>query len=207
VGGSSRIKDITLESGNVTDPTTGFDNETGSVSLETASPIKASYSATATAGLSYGQENYPATDEIFISFYLKIAAVPTGEIRVVRIADQANTVGALTLESNGKLTLRNFTTNLGVSATALTPGTIYRLGLHQKKGTGTNGILEGFLAIGDTSFTVPFASNSAQTFTTQADSVQVGITTSVGGTLTIDDIRLDTAAMPGPSIESLANGN
>ncbi len=145
VTGSSRIKDITLESGNVTDPTTGFDNKTGSVALETASPIKASGSVTATAGLSYGQENYPATDEIFISFYLRIAALPSGQIRVVRISDQANTVGALTLESNGKLTLRNFTTSLGVSTTALTPGTTYRLGLHQKKGTGDNAILEGFL--------------------------------------------------------------
>jgi len=79
------------------------------------------------------------------------------------------------------------------------PATVYRIAIHQKKGAGTNAVLERFLATGDTTFTTPFASSGSQTFTTQADSVQIGASTPTSGTLTFDDIRLDTVAMPGPS--------
>ena len=54
----------------------------------------------------------------------------------MRIADQGTTVGALTLETTGKLTLRNGSSSVGATTAALTPGTIYRIGIHQKKGTG-----------------------------------------------------------------------
>jgi hypothetical protein len=200
VTGSTRIKDITFENGSITDSTTGFDSKTGTVTLETASPIKGADSMTVTAGSSFGQENYSATDEIFISLYMRIAALPGGQVRLVRISDQGTTVGALTLEATGKLTLRNFVTSLGASAAALTPGTVYRIAIHQKKGTGSNAVLEGFLASGDASFATPFARSGTQTFTTRADSVQIGASTPTGGTPTFDDIRLDTGAMPGPSV-------
>jgi hypothetical protein len=198
--GSTRIKNITFENGSITDPTTGFDSKTGTVALETASPIKGADSIIITAGSSYGQENYPATDEIFISLYLRIAALPGGQVRLVRISDQGTTVGALTLEATGKLTLRNFLASLGTSTAALTPGTVYRIAIHQKKGTGSNAVLEGFLATGDADFTTPFSISNTQTFNTQADSVQIGASTSTGDALTFDDIRLDTGAMPGPSV-------
>ena len=80
------------------------------------------------------------------------------------------------------------------------PATVYRIAIHQKKGAGTNAVLEGFLATGDTTFSTPFASSGTQTFTTRADSVQIGASTPTGVTLTFDDIRLDTGAMPGPSV-------
>jgi hypothetical protein len=199
VTGSSRIKDITFENGNITDPTTGFDAQTGTIRLETASPLKGADSVTVTAGSSYGRENFSATDEIFISLYLRIGAIPTGQVRWVRITDQGTTVGAITLETTGKLTLRNATTNLGATTVVLNPGTVYRIGIHQKRGTGSNAGLEGFFATGDANFAAPFASNGSQNFTTQADSLQIGASTSTGGTVTFDDIRLDTGSMPGPS--------
>ncbi len=197
---SNRIKDITFENGSITDLTTGFDTKTGTVNITKTSPIKGADSMTVTAGSSYGQENYTASDEIFISLYLKIGAVPSGQVRLLRIADQGTTVGALTLETTGKLTLRNGSTSVGATAAALTPGTIYRIGIHQKKGSGSNAVLEGFMAAGDAQFTTAFASSTTQTFKTQADSVQVGASTSTGGNLTFDDIRLDTGVMPGPSV-------
>lgn len=119
---------------------------------------------------------------------------------MIRITDGGTSVGAITLDTTGKITLRSSTTSLGASSTALTAGTVYRIGIHQKKGTGSNGVLEGFLATGDAAFAAPFATNSAQTFTTQADSVQIGSSTGTVATATFDDIRLDTGAMPGPSI-------
>jgi hypothetical protein len=200
VTGSTRIKDITFENGSITDLMTGFDTKTGTVNISKTSPIKGADSMTITTGSSYGQENYTATNEIFISLYLKIGAVPSGQVRLVRIADQGTTVGALTLETTGKLTLRNGSSSVGATTAALTPGTIYRIGIHQKKGTGSNAVLEGFLATGDAQFITAFATNTGQKFTTQADSVQIGASTSTGGNLTFDDIRLDTGTMPGPSV-------
>ena len=63
---------------------------------------------------------------------------------------------------------------------------------------GSNGVLEGFVATGDANFGAAFALSDKQTFTTQADSVQIGGATSIVGSFTVDDVRLDTGAMPGP---------
>ena len=54
------------------------------------------------------------------------------------------------------------------------------------------------MGTGDASFGAAFASGLAQAFTTQANSVQIGATTGLAQ-LTVDDVRLDTGAMPGPS--------
>ena len=51
VTGSTRIKDITFENGNITDPTTGFDSQTGTIRLETVSPLKGADSVTVTVRL------------------------------------------------------------------------------------------------------------------------------------------------------------
>ena len=77
---SNGIKNITFENGSITDLTTGFDTKTGTVNITKTAPIKGADSMTVTTGSSYGQENYTATDEIFISLYLKIGAVPTGQV-------------------------------------------------------------------------------------------------------------------------------
>ncbi len=197
---STRIKDITFENGSIIDPTTGFDTKTGTVNVTKTSPLKGADSMAITVDTSYGQENFTATDELFISLYIKIGAVPAGQVRLVRVTDQGTSVGALTLETTGKLTLRNASTNVGATTTSLNPGTVYRIGIHQKKGTGSNAVLEGFLATGDADFTTAFAKSTTQTFKTQADSVQIGASTATGGNLTFDDIRLDSGTMPGPSV-------
>ena len=194
----ARVKDITFEAGSLTG-SSGFGSITGTPSLETASPLKGADSMTISTGTSYGTQTYTATDEIFLSLYIRLAAIPSAQVRVVRITDAGTSVGALTLETTGKLTLRNGSTSLGATTAALTPGTLYRIGIHQKRGTGSNGMLEGFVATGDANFGAAFASSGTQTFTTQADSVQIGATTGTAGSFTVDDVRLDTGAMPGPS--------
>ena len=196
---SSRLNDITFEAASLTGAS-GFGSATGTVSLETAAPIKGADSMTISGGNSYGTQPFTASDEVFISLYIRILSPPTGQIRVIRITDGGTSVGALTLETTGKITLRNGTSNLGASAAALVPGTIYRIGIHQKKGAGSNAVLEGFLATGDAAFSTPFAASSTQTFTTLADQVQVGSSTGVVGSATFDDIRIDNGSMPGPSL-------
>ncbi|MFN8505603.1 RHS repeat-associated core domain-containing protein [Kouleothrix sp.] len=107
-------------------------------------------------------------------------------------------VGPGSPTSSGTLQLKSGSTTLGTSA-ALSANTLYRIGIHQKKGTGADGVLEAFLAVGDAAFGAAFASSASQTFTSQASKLVVGATNSNAVDATFDDIRLDSAAMPGPS--------
>jgi hypothetical protein len=68
------------------------------------------------------------------------------------------TVGVIVLRTTGALQLRNNTTPIGSESSALTVGTLYRVGLRQKKGTGSNAILEAYLATGEAAFGAAFAS-------------------------------------------------
>ena len=98
--------------------------------------------------------------------------------------------------SDGKLQLRNGSTTLGTSAVALSVGTTYRVGLHQRRGSGNNAILEAYLAVDGVAFGGPFASNAAGTWTTPADRLRFGATSGGALSATFDDIRIDTAALP-----------
>ena len=82
---------------------------------------------------------------------------------------------------------------------ALSANTLYRVGLHQRKGSGANGLLEAFIATGDSAFGTPFGSSAGESFTTQATKFQFGATNSNAVNAMFDDIKLDSVAMPGPS--------
>jgi hypothetical protein len=79
---------------------------------------------------------------------------------------------------------------------ALVAGKIYRIGIHQKKGSGANDVLEAFVAEGDSPFTAPFASSSTQTFTTPASGFRLGATNGSALDIIMDDVRLDRGTMP-----------
>src|SRR5215216_4649562 len=97
--------------------------------------------------------------------------------------------------------LRNASNTVGSdSALALQPNILYRIGLHQKKGSGSNGVLEAFVVQGDTVFGTPFASMTNGGWTTKADRVRLGATNGNAVDLWLDDISLDNAAMPLPTV-------
>jgi len=199
-GGSVRLKDITFEDGSLTHPVSGADSVTGGVVLNSASALQGVYAANIpTVSGAYLTENFSGADDVYMSFYLRVNAVPGGDVRVALVSNAGTSVGSLVLRSNGALRLKNGATTIGVDSPALVVGAVYRVGVHQKKrGTGANAVLEAYLAAGDAAFGAPFASTLSGTWTTQADRFRLGATT---GTLnaTFDDIRLDTGAMPGPS--------
>jgi hypothetical protein len=56
-----------------------------------------------------------------------------------------------------------------VDTAPLSIGTLYRVGIRQKQGTGSNAILEAYLAEGDAAFGAPFAVMTSGTGTTPAD--------------------------------------
>ena len=128
--------------------------------------------------------------------YLKLHALPASDARILLIANSGANVGVLMLRSTGALQLRNNSTPVGADSTALSVGTLYRVALRQKKGTGSDAILEAYLATGDAAFGSPFASTSAGTWTTQATNLRLGATAAVAVNATVDNIRLDSGSLP-----------
>src|SRR5258706_5113811 len=165
---ATRIKTISFEGANLIDPTTGADAlSTAKPTLESSAPLKSAYSARIpNTGSTYLQENFSGVNELYVSFYLKLTALPAATTQIALISNGATPVGNLRITSGGILQLYNNATLLGSGATALTAGTLYRIGLHQKKGTGSNAVLEVYLASGDALFGSPSFANTTQTFIT-----------------------------------------
>ena len=196
--GGTAVKDITFEGGSLTDPASGADLSVGTVMLETAAPVKGTYSARIpNAANAYLEENFTAADDLYLSFYVRISQLPSADVRIAQISDAGSTVGNVYLLANGRLRLRNGSTTIADSA-PLSAGQIYRVGFHQRKGTGANAVLEAVVATGDAGFGAPFAALSTGSWTTAADRLRIGSTIAVAVDLVLDDIRLDAAVMPPP---------
>ena len=191
---TSSIKDATFEGG-LTDPATGVDSVAGTVTLETASPLKGTRSARIATTSSWLEETFTATNDLYVSFYLRLTALPAADARLVLISNSGTTVGNLLLRTTGALRLRNGSTTIGSDSPALTVGQLYRVGVHQQRGAGTNAVLEAFLALADNPFTTSFARTTIGTWTTATDRFRLGATTGTVNVV-VDDIRLDAFAMP-----------
>jgi PKD repeat protein len=193
--GSARIKDITFEGASLTGGSTGADVANGTVTL--ASPgLKGTYAAAVNSATSYLTENFSAADELFVSFYFQLNSLPSSNARIAQILNGSTTVGDILVTTSGKLRLRNDSTAIGTDSAALSVGTVYRIGLHQKKGSSGNAVLEVYLAAGDVPFGSAFASSATQSFTSQATSFRFGATNANVLIAQFDDILLDSAAMP-----------
>ena len=199
--GGNPIKTMTFEGTSLTDPVTGADSVTGALVRETASPILGSGSVripNLSAG--YVQEGFTAAPDLFVAFDLRLTARPLSSSRMLLISDQGTTVGNLQVLPTGQLRLRNVSTTIGVDSTALVVGTVYRVGIHQRKGTGSNGVLEAFLAPVGGAFGSPFATLTTGSWTTSADRIRLGATAGGALDVTADNIALDAGAMPAPPI-------
>lgn len=194
------IKAITFEGTSLDDPSNGVDSVSGTVARETSSPIKGAVSARVpnNAG-GYMTENFAATNDLYVSFYFKLNAKPSSDARIAFLSNGGTTEGNLILRSTGALRMRIGSTTVGQDTPPLAIGQIYRVGLHQKKGSGANAVLEAFLAQGDAAFGAPFASTASGAWATQADRLRFGATNSQTIDATFDDVKLDAVAMPGPS--------
>ena len=150
------------------------------------------------------QENFTATDDLFVTFRIRVTTLPTGSPRMMMLSSAGTTSGNLLLTSTGRLRLRLDGTVVGADSAPLVPGTTYVVGLHQKRGTGSNGVLEAFLAADGAAFGAPFAGQTNGTWTTAMDRMRIGATNSTAVNLVLDDILLASGAMPaGPLASSL----
>jgi hypothetical protein len=118
------------------------------------------------------------------------------------LSSAGTTSGNFLLTSTGRLRLRLDGTVIGADSAPLVPGTTYRVGLHQKRGTGSNGVMEAFLAADGAAFGAPFASRTNGNWTTGMDRMRIGATNSTAVNVLLDDILLATGAMPAGPLAS-----
>lgn len=188
---------ITFEDGSLVHPVTGVTRVSGNVVLDNTSAIKGVYAASIhTTDSAYLEEAFPGADDVLVSFYLKINSLPSVDVRIAQISNDGTTVAAMVLRQNGQLRLRHNSNTIGSETAPLLAGAIYRVGIRQKRGTGADAILEGYLATGDDPFVTPFAGTTLGAWTSPADRVRLGATNSNALDALFDDITLDFGAAP-----------
>jgi hypothetical protein len=216
---NSRIKDITFEDGtpSLVNPNTGVDrNLNGRVVLQSLSPLKGLYSARVpNVDSAWVEQSFAGADDLYVSFYLRLGAVPASDERIVQVLNGTSTVlGNLWVKTNGTLCLKyngfwsggSISTACTPTATPLTPGVSYRIGLHEVRGNGaSNAVLEGFWATSTQTTLQRFTSSSIAPsapgyFTLPATSWRFGATLSaIALDATFDDTKLDRSFMPAAS--------
>jgi len=209
---TTRVKTMTFDGASLTDTATGADLTTPTPStlvLTTTGALKGGYSVSVpNIANSFLREDFTAANEIYVTLYLRLDAVPTSSTRIVQISNVTNgvstTISELQVLTSRKLRIRNNGTMVGLDSAALTVGKLYRVGIHQKATSTNTSILEAFLASGDDQFASAFAANSTLTISLATTRVNVGATTSSNViAITVDDIAIDTAALAQPSVNGL----
>jgi Galactose oxidase-like, Early set domain/Carboxypeptidase regulatory-like domain/Kelch motif len=193
--GGTPVRQMTFEGG-LLDPSTGVDSATGVVALDTASPIHGTASARFANTTGYLQESFPATADTYLTMRVRIVALPAGSPRIVFLSNAGTTVGNITLSSAGRLRLRDASTAIGAESAPLAAGNTYLIGLHQSRGTGSDGVLEAFVAPDGGTFGAPFARTTSGAWATSADRTRFGATNGTAVDLTIDDVLLASGGMP-----------
>ncbi len=194
-------KTLSFEAGTLLDGTSGGDSTLGTMQLDTATPLSGGTSlrtaGVATSGI---VQNTTATDQLYVALLVRLDATPTASGELLRLRNGGTTLATLTVKTNRQIEVRQSGAGYGLS-TALTVGTVYRLGLRYTKSTsGANGILEGWLAPVDTAWTTShrFVNATAVTIPSQVTSLVIGTpATGVLVPLTLDDVVLDTGVLPG----------
>jgi YD repeat-containing protein len=205
---TTRIKTMTFEGASLTDAATGSTTTfpvPSTLVLTTTGALKGGYSVSVpNIANSYLREDFAAANEIYVTLYLRVDALPSSNTRIVQISNGSTTISELQVLTTRKLRIRNNGANVGLDSAALEVGKLYRVGIHQKT-TGTNtSILEAFLASDDGQFTNAFAGSSTLTISAMASRVNVGATTTSNViAITVDDIAIDTASLAQPSVNSL----
>jgi hypothetical protein len=195
------LRSISFEGG-LLDPTTGVDSQSGVVTLDTSLPIHGTASARFGNTTGYLQESFPATADTWVSFRMRLDALPAGAPRIFILTNAGITIGNVTLSSTGRLRLRNASTAIGVESAPLQAGATYVVGVHQTQGTGGNAILEAFVASDGQPFGAPFARLTSGAWTTSADRIRFGATNGTAVDLTFDDVLVASGGLPAPIASS-----
>ncbi len=181
------------------------DSSTGaSIAITTTSPLKHTYSVDVpNVGSNSIRFNVTAADTLYVSTYVRVDTLPAGATRAIQILNTLGTTRAGFVISftgaNILLRVQDGTTNVGsTQALATGVGDIIRIALRYTNGTGTNGIVEGFYALGNAAFGAAFGGSTTTAQTDQVSGVNVGSTNATALDAVFDAIQIDDASLPGP---------
>jgi hypothetical protein len=206
----SEHRNLTFEGGTLTSEpapgATGGDKTFGTVVLDTTTPLAGTTSMKVpTAPNSYLDTRLTPTDDTDVSIKLMLRSLPTSDIRVVMMTSLAATYGNLVVRPSGVVCLRSGNGWIGGSptnsctSTPLALNTIYKLRIHQVRGTGNDGVLEGYVAPVADPFGAPFLKTTTGDWTTKIDRIAVGTTTGAAVDGLFDDIKIDGVPLTRPS--------
>jgi hypothetical protein len=195
----TRYFDATFESGSLTTAPDGATSVVGTVTLDSNSVVKKTYSALHNSVPAMLRFDITASDDIYVSFYLYLT-VGGQSVRTCYITNGAR----ISIRSDRSLRLEDGAgTAIGSNSAVLSLNTLYRVGLHWRKATvaANDGQCEGYLATADADFGTAFASSTTLTQTAQLSRIDLGNTSgAVTNTFYTDDVRIDDVSMPGPSV-------
>lgn len=191
----ARLKDATFEGASLTD-TNGGSSVSGTVTLDATSKIAGTYSTYHDQVPAYVRFDFTASSEVFITAFI----YPTVMNQSVRTFFLQNGF-RLDFRSTGRLRLQTSSgVQIGSESAVLSMNTLYRIGLHYKKGTGADGIARAYVtATGSpyAAFGAPFAESLVATPIVDVSRLDVGNTSGAAlNTFYVDNIRIDTTAMP-----------
>ncbi len=205
------IKHLSFENNALVNASTGFDTvnagSAGTMAIEPAANMGGNYFCRWVGALNhFGREDMAAQAEVFVTFRYRMPTLTTrtAAIRIfnTRVMESLalTSVLAITLNEQQRFLMTNRGSVTGVTnnTTAMAAGTIYKVGLHFKLGTGSDAVGELFIAEDGQPFpTTPQSSLTTGTWTTGAERFEIGSQTTTAGlefTADIDDIKFDTAA-------------
>jgi hypothetical protein len=112
------------------------------------------------------------------------------------VSNGGTTQTNLILKPTGRLQLRVGSTNVGAESIALNTSTTYIIGIRQRRGTGSNAVVEAYVAPVGTAFGAPFATRTNGTWTTAADRIRIGGTNGSAVSIILDNVLIDRSSMP-----------
>lgn len=182
---------------------TGFDSKSGSPARTTEAPPKGT-GAMAVDGV----EAFIIVDageraDLWLSFYMRVVLAETavGEAVPFEIFAADGTLVVMGFLS-GPSSAPTLSVEVGGNRVelyhAITPGTVYRCGVHVKRGDGGLAV-EGVVAVGDAPFGLPIAVEPAFVSDLGPARVLIGSAGIARLSAVFDDVFLSTAAMPPPS--------
>lgn len=195
----TRLYDLTFEDDDPTDFDTSIFGEI--VERVTTNAIKDTYSALFTITApnigSLVYSNLTAPTSLYVSFYVKVLAVPATFATLFRVRKSGvSEIARVMFDSTHIGLFDKNSVQIGSSYT-YTPNTIYRIGFRYTKGTGADAILQLFVAQGNNAFTTAVAETATDTSVVEINQIFVGMRNiAVTSQFLIDNIRMDTVGMP-----------
>ena len=190
----------TLTTGNTDFDTIGATGS-GTFISSTSSPIHGTFGrfTTTTSSTDFAREQYSSTTSRFYRFYMRLSSLPAATGTIFSLLDAAGTttVGALRMQTDGTILLRDGSITVNTSTTALVPNQWMRVELFYNAAASTQTLkLYTGANIDNTTPTETLtgaATNGATTY------MQYGmITSQASQTYDLDEVESSTATWLGP---------